>query len=1005
VAAAAESWPPEGAEALEVEFLYDRLAELGFGYGPAFEGVRAAWRRGDELFAEVALPEEQADLAERFGIHPALLDAALHTAFLAGEAAGVRVPFAWSGVRLAASGASSLRVRLVAAGDDAFGLTAVDEAGAAVVSVGSLTTRAVEQDQLERARRARRESLFRLDWVELQAPSVNGRPQRVALLGERLELGAAGIDAQSYPDLDALAEAIDTDTGPPDFVITPVSPAAGAGDVVEGARDVVHRTLELLQAWSAEERFADSQLVLLTEGAVAASGDESPELATAPLWGLVRSAQSEEPGRFVLVDVDDSEASRAALGKALSSGEPQLAVRDGRMLAPSLARVEPGEPEPSPPPLNPEGTVLVTGGTGGIGALLARHLATEHGVRHLLLVSRRGPEAEGASELQAELEGLGCEARVAACDVSDRQALAELIESIPREHPLTAVIHSAAVLDDGLIASLDRERVDRVLRPKIDAAHHLHELTEDLELSWFVLFSSVVAVLGGPGQGNYTAANTFLEALAQRRRAQGLSGTALAWGLWGQASLMASDLGEAELLELSRQIRARLGLAPIAPEDGLALFDASLGLEEPVLAPAQLDRAALREQAREGSLSPVLRGLVRVPRRSAPEEGSSLAERLASLPESEWEEAILKLVQAHVAAVLGHASPEAIDPQRNFLELGFDSLGVIQLRNRLAQATGVRLTVAVVADNPTPAALAGHLRVHFGGGGAGVRAAEQDKGTLTELFRLAVKDGRAEDGLRLLREASNLRPAFASTADLDAPPDVQTLSTGDEAPTMICFHSFIAGSTTQQFARFTHGLTGARDVYAVSLPGFGRDELMPASWSAAVEALAASVRPIAERGEFVIVGYCSGGALANGVAETLEREGMAPSGFVMIDPYISQRQELFDRVFDEVAPKVIDLASEEFVSIDDDSLLSMGTYMRLFQEWRPARLETPVLWLRATDPLIQADGEVHFPPSFPAPECVVDIQADHFTVIQESAEAAAQAAETWLTEKEALAQV
>ncbi|MDQ3935292.1 MAG: type I polyketide synthase, partial [Actinomycetota bacterium] len=885
-------------------------------------------------------------------------------------------------------------------------VTAVDEAGTAVVSVGSLTTRPVEQDQLERARRARRESLFRLDWVELQAPSVNGRPRRVALLGERLDPGAAGVDAESHPDLGALAEALDADADRLDFVIAPVLPDAEARDVVEGARDVVHRTLELLQAWSTDERFAGSQLVLLTEGAVAAAGDESPELTTAPLWGLVRSAQSEEPGRFVLVDVDGSEASRAALGKALSSGEPQLALRDGELLAPRLARVESGEPEPSPPPLDPEGTVLITGGTGGIGALLARHLATGHGVRHLLLVSRRGPEAEGAPGLQAELEGLGCEARVAACDVSDRQALAELIESIPGEHPLTAVIHSAAVLDDGLIASLDRERVDRVLRPKIDAAHHLHELTEHLELSWFVLFSSAVAVLGGPGQGNYTAANAFLEALAQRRRTQGLSGTALAWGLWGQASLMASDLGEEELLELSRQIRARLGLAPIAPEDGLALFDASLALEEPVLAPAHLDRGALREQARDGSLSPVLRGLVRVPRRSAHEEGSSLAERLASVPEAEWDEEILNLVQTHVTAVLGHASSEAIDPQRNFLELGFDSLGAIQLRNRLAQATGIRLEMAAIVDHPTPAALAGQLRAILGGDDSGVRPADQDKGTLTELFRRAVHEKRAEDGLRLLREASRLRPAYESAGDLEAPPDVQAISTGDESPTIICFHSFIAGSTPQQFARFTRGLTGARDVFTVSLPGFGRDELMPASWSAAVEALAAAVRPIAERGEFVLVGYCSGGALANGVAETLEREGLTPSGFVMIDPYISQRQELFEQVFDEVGPKVIDLSSNEFVSIDDDSLLAMGTYMRLFPEWRPARLETPVLWLRATDPLIQADdGEVHFPPSFQAPECVVDIQADHFTVIQDSAEAVAQAAETWLTEKEALARV
>ncbi|MFL5913046.1 MAG: type I polyketide synthase [Gaiellaceae bacterium] len=991
----ATQWPPEGAEAVDIESLYDRLAGLGFGYGPAFEGVRAAWRRDGELFVEVSLDEERAPEAGRFGVHPALLDAALHTALLEAEQSAVRVPFAWSGVRLVASGASRLRVRLAPTDGDAISLTASDETGAPVVEVASLETRPVEREQLESARRSRSKSLYRLDWTELRAPSTDTTP-RIALLGDDLD-PAAGLDPDHYPNLDALRQALDDDAATPEVVMVAVRPNAAATDVPDGAREGVHRMLELLQAWSADEHLADSRLVFLTERAVAASGGESPELITAPVWGLVRSAQSENPGRFLLLDVDGTEDSWRALGKALSSGEPQLALRKGDLLAPRVSPVESEPPEPCPPRLDPERTVLITGATGGIGAVVARHLVTSHAARHLLLVSRRGSDAPGVSELRADLEGLGCEVRVAACDVSDRHALARLVESIPREHPLGAVIHAAGVLDDGLIETLDEAQVDRVLRPKIDAAWHLHELTEHLELSWFVLFSSFVAMLGGPGQGNYAAGNAFLEALARERRAKGLSGTAVAWGLWGQASGMAGDRGHAEMLQLARQIRTRLGLASMTPEQGLALFDASVGREEAVVAAARLDLGALHSLAREGSLSPVMRGLVRVPRRRAHEEGTSLANRLASLPEAERDDAILKLVQAQVASVLGHSPSEVVDAERGFLEIGFDSLSALQLRNRLAQATGVRLPSTLVVDHPTPAAIAAYLRGQLTGGN--IRPAQQTDGTVTALFRHAVGHKRADDGIRFLRQASSFRPTFESAQAVETPPSVQPTSTG-EGPTVICFPSFIAGSTPQQFARFTRGFTRPREVFAVSLPGFGRADLAPASWSAAVEALTDAVRPLAARGPFVLAGYCSGGALANGVAETLEREGTMPSGLVMIDPYISQREALFEEVFLEVAPHVIDLSSDEFLSVDDDSLLAMGTYMRLFPEWRPARHEAPVLWLRASEPLVEGLDEAdRLPPSFPAPEAVVDISADHFTVIQDSADAAARAAEAWFSQR------
>jgi NADPH:quinone reductase-like Zn-dependent oxidoreductase/acyl carrier protein len=354
-----------------------------------------------------------------------------------------------------------------------------------------------------------------------------------------------------------------------------------------------------------------------------------------------------------------------------------------------------------PAPLDPDGTVLITGGTGGLGAVFAKHLARQ-GAKQLALVSRRGPDAGGVPELVGELEALGCEARVVACDVADRDQLAELIGSL--EHPLTAVVHAAGVLDDGLVESLTAERLDRVMRPKLDAALHLHELTAGMELSAFVLFSSVAALIGSPGQGNYAAANASLDALAARRRADGLPASSLAWGLWADATGMTGELGEAELARL-----ARMGFGALSAELGLELYDQAQQVDQALLVPVQLDQAALRAQARAGMLPALLRGLVRAPARRAETAGGSLAERLAKVAQADWERVALDLVRAQVASVLGHGSPEAIDADRAFKELGFDSLAAVELRNRLSQATGLRLPTTLVFDHPTSAAVARYL--------------------------------------------------------------------------------------------------------------------------------------------------------------------------------------------------------------------------------------------------------------------------------------------------------
>jgi NAD(P)-dependent dehydrogenase (short-subunit alcohol dehydrogenase family)/acyl carrier protein len=370
------------------------------------------------------------------------------------------------------------------------------------------------------------------------------------------------------------------------------------------------------------------------------------------------------------------------------------------------------------------GTVLVTGGSGGLGALVARHLVAEHGVDRLLLVSRRGPEAPGAAELEAELRELGAQVSLVACDVSDRQQLASLIDSIPEEHLLTGVIHAAGVLEDGVIQSLTPARIDAVLAPKSEAAWHLHELTEHLDLRAFVLFSSAAGLLGGMGQGNYAAANAFLDALAAYRRARGLAGISLAWGQWASvesASAMTGALRSGDLARL-----ARAGVAAFSAQEGLELFDAACAQERALAVPLRLDARALRAQARAGALPAVLRGLVRMPAHGAPSaagsNGESLALRLAGVSETERESIVLELVRSQIAIVLGYSSAQAVDPRGVFKELGFDSLMAVELRNRLSAATGQRLAAGLLFDYPTPAAMASHLSSRLAQDGAGEAA-------------------------------------------------------------------------------------------------------------------------------------------------------------------------------------------------------------------------------------------------------------------------------------------
>ncbi|MEV0186605.1 SDR family NAD(P)-dependent oxidoreductase [Streptomyces sp. NPDC050625] len=675
-------WPPRGAEpSVPADDLYVRLEEAGLRYGPAFAALRRVWQLDGAVHAEVALPDDPDLAVDRFGVHPALLDAALH-AIAAAEsgsqdtAGSVRVPFAWSGVTVHRDGARELRVRLTRRGADTYALTATDPAGAPVVSVESLVLRTMSREQLGAAGTAG--SLFRLDWIV----AGTGTPE----------------------------------TAPEAKTVCPAGPDTHAATA---------SALEAVRTHLADP--AGGVLAVVTRGAVTAGTDDGTAVdpAMAAVWGLVGAAQNENPGRIVLVDIDidididiDTGAGAgagdgitAAVSAALATGEPQVAVRGGAAWVPRLVPAEPGGHSQADGGDTPDrfgtGTVLLTGATGALGGMLARHLVARWGVRSLLLASRRGASAPGAADLAAELGAAGAQVEFAACDVADRDALAAVLAG----RDLSAVVHAAGVLDDGLVTDLTPERLAGVLAPKADAARHLHELTAELDLSAFVLFSSAAGVLGAPGQAAYAAANRSLDALAQQRHAQGLPATSLAWGLWDSAGDMTAGLTGADRARMGRD-----GIEALPEATGLALFDAAVGGPEPVLVPVRMNRAALRRRAAtEPELFPaVLRSLVPAAPRAERTNGAATVlwkEQLAPLAEAERRRRLRELVRSQTATVLGHPTVDGIESQTSFQDLGFDSLMGVELRNRLGRASGLVLPATVVFDHPSASALADELFV------------------------------------------------------------------------------------------------------------------------------------------------------------------------------------------------------------------------------------------------------------------------------------------------------
>ncbi|THA71791.1 SDR family NAD(P)-dependent oxidoreductase [Streptomyces sp. A0958] len=789
VVADLESWPPAGAQAVDVSGMYEDLAGLGYGYGPVFQGLTAAWRRGDELFAEISLPEHARTEAAAFALHPALLDAALHAEriFDADHEGPVRaaLPFAWNGVTLHATGSTALRVRLTKPGPDAVALRITAPTGEPVATVESLVVREVSAAQLAGDGNGRGAELFRVDW---QAPQPGGPAAPAASTEDWLVVGSALPGIRSVA---TLAEAVAESSVPGTVLLTApdISDVFGTtGGVPEQVRASVGRLLDTLGQWLADARFTDARLVLVTRNAVVAGDGDEVDCVQAPLWGVLRAAQAENPGRFTVVDLDASAASVAALPTALASAETEIAVRGGQVLVPRYTAAT-GSGEPLT--WSPDGTVLITGGTGLLGAVLARHLVTEKGVRHLVLTSRRGTDAPGTAELHADLTASGAESvRIVAVDAADRYALAALLDDIPAEHPLTGVVHAAGVMDNALVGAVTPEQVGKVLRPKVDAAWHLHELTRNLGLAAFVLYSSAGGQILPAGQATYAAANVFLDALAAERRAAGLAATSLAWGLWEGTVGEGPELTDADLRRMGRS-----GVLELSFPDGLALFDAALAQDAALLAPVRLDRAALRERADE--IPALLRGLAGPPARKGPRPaavpaagaedtgGSLVRAKLAGLRTGlEQGRYLEELVRGHAAAVLGHGDPAGVPADRGFTELGLDSLGAIELRNRLQKATGLRLPATLMFDYPNSTALAGFLREGLepepAADATGGGEALDDEAVRRALLSIPAARLRESGLLDTLLGLARTEPAQSSAALADEPgPAIEEMAVDD----------------------------------------------------------------------------------------------------------------------------------------------------------------------------------------------------------------------------------
>ncbi|MGW0185774.1 SDR family NAD(P)-dependent oxidoreductase [Streptomyces sp. NPDC003362] len=972
------TWPPAGARPVPVD--YPRLAAQGLHYGPAFRAVTSLWQRDDEVYAELTLPAGEAATAAAYTLHPALFDAALHAAALA-EAhspapATPRVPLACTGVTVFATGASAARAVLRRLGPDEFQVTLSDPAGRPLAAVRSVVTRAMPVSA----------ETYRLAW----RPAVPAAGSIVSGSDSDADSGSVSDSGHEVLDLARLAAAPPGTTG-----TTGTTGISGTAGMPHRVRGLLSAVLERVQDWTSGTR--PGRLLVLTHNA---TGDD-PDPAEAAVAALVRSAQSEHPGRIVLADRRGTPATEKDLAAALRSGEPQVALHAGTVLVPRLAPADP--PTATPPALDAEGTVLVTGGTGALGASLVRHLVAGRGVRRLLLTNRSGRIPDWVADVPAEV-------RVSACDMGDRDAVHALVASC--RPALTAVFHLAGALDDGVVDAMTPERLAAVLAPKADGAWYLHEATRDLDLSAFVLYSSAAGVLGRPGQSNYAAANGFLDALARHRAARGLPAQALAWGAWTTAG----EAGMAGRVAPGRI--AEGGLLPVTEREGIALLDTALRTPEPVLMPVPVDRAATRSD-----VSPLLADLLPAPAPRTEQNSRSLAQgtvpvsqapgawpqRLTAVPGPEREARLADLIRAEVATVLGYPDAAALPTDRAFTDLGFDSLTAVQARNRLSALTGVRLAPTVVFDHPTPALLAAHVHAALLASGAmpGDGGGEQETRQEAEpqspvsyrfgpLYHRVLREKGPFEAMALRYHASYALPVFspAEHTRYSVPPI--RLAQGDGTP-VVYLPDYLSPHHRVPSA-LAERLDGAHDVFLLEHPGLGERRGVPDGMDTLVRAHADTVRALPVRTPPVLVGFCAGGVIAHAVARHLAESGLPSAGVVLIDTHAGVLRRDDPRGLALMAAGAA--LPEDVVAASDDSLLiAGGGYARVLEDWNPEPSRVPTLLLRGrpTAEMLRIAPDADWQPRWPLPHEAADLTGDHYSLLRHHADGTAAAIRAWLS--------
>ncbi|MET9296621.1 type I polyketide synthase [Streptomyces sp. NPDC003077] len=736
-----------------------------------------------------------------------------------------------------------------------------------------------------------------------------------------------------------------------------------------------------------------------TWGAVGVDRADAPhDPAQAQLWGLGITAALELPRRWGgLVDLPqdpDEHALRRLAGLLAQREEDQLAIRGSGVFARRMVRARRTRTEPVRP-WQPRGTVLVTGGTGGVGRHLARWLARS-GAEHLVLTSRRGADAPGAADLKAELEALGAEVTLAACDLADRDAVADLLGRIEDRHPLTAVLHAAGTARSSVLDRADLAEFAETTAAKVAGAAHLDALLADRDLDAFVLFASGAGVWGSGGQACYAAANAYLDALALHRRARGLPATSVAWGGWSGGGMVDDAVRERGL---------KRGLGFMEPEAAIGALHQAVEDDEGALTVAPIDWERFVPAFTVGRPSALLADLPDVQRlaerQETPEESgaadATLAAELAGLSEDDQRARLLEFIRAQAAVVLGYASAEDVPPGTPFLELGFDSLTAIDLRRRLSTAIGRTLPPGVAFDQPTPTRLAAHLRTLLVGSGTAGEAQDQPADLLVQLYQHAGETGRAAEAMGMLVRVGAFRPVFERPEEAGDLPGPVRMAEGDpDAPALVCFSPYVVPSGPLQYARLAAPFRGERDMWALTNPGYGTGERVPADVDAVLRLHARTVADLVGERPYVLLGYSSGGWIAHGVAAQLEALGAGPAGIVMVDSFSLKVP------FDPGIINAMGRAQAErmdFLRAGGEQLTAMGHYMGLFNAWDAPSVSAPSLLVRASEPLLTdaPGGKGHAAPPEHVGQTLL-VPGNHYSMMEDHAGTTAAAVRSWLTD-------